>query len=71
MVRCWADNWLMTLPVAMFERGEQVDRAVPTVVEAASLGCSRQQGQHRDGPLQGLDLWFLVHGEDHRMSWLG
>ena len=40
------------------QRGEQVDRAVPGLVEAAPFGHSGHHGQHRGGPLQGLDLWF-------------
>jgi hypothetical protein len=46
------------------QRGEQVDRAVPDVVEAAPFGCPGDHGQDRGGPLQGLDLRLLVDGED-------
>jgi len=47
------------------QRGEQVDGAVPDVVMAAPLGCPGDHRQHRSGPLQRLDLRFLIHRE-HR-----
>jgi hypothetical protein len=47
------------------QRGEQVDRAVPHVVEAAPLRHPGQHRQHRRGPLKRLDLWLLIHRE-HR-----
>lgn len=44
--------------------GEQVDGAVPDVVETPPLGHSRNHRQDRCGPLEGLDLRLLVHRED-------
>ncbi len=49
------------------QRREQVDGAVAVVVVAAVLRCARHHRQHRRGPFQGLDLWFLVDGEDRRV----
>ena len=57
----------MTLPGGGVQRGEQVDRAVPHVVEAAPLGYPGHHRQHRGGPLQGLDLRLLIDREDRRV----
>jgi hypothetical protein len=43
------------LPGGGVQRGEQVNGAVPDVVEAAPLGHAREHGQHRRGPLQRRD----------------
>ena len=50
------------------QRGEQVDGAVPDVVEAAPLGHARDHRQHRRSPFQGLDLRLLIDREDHRAA---
>ena len=49
------------------QRGEQVDGAVPGVVEAAPLGHPGNHRQHRRGPFEGLDLRFFVDREDCRV----
>ena len=49
------------LPGRGVQRGEQVDGAVPDVIVAAPLGGAGHHGQHRRGPLQGLDLRLLVN----------
>ena len=49
------------------QRGEQVDGAVPDVVVAAPLGHTGDHRQHRRGPLQRLDLRFLIDREDRRV----
>ena len=49
------------------QRGEQVDGAVPGVVEAAPLGHPGNHRQDRRGALQGLDLRFFVYRKDRRV----
>ena len=55
---------VITLPVAMFERGEEVAGAVALIVVGGPLGCGGQHRQRRGGAIESLDLWFLVDGED-------
>src|SRR4051794_37678864 len=50
------------------QRGEQVRRAVPHVVVGALLGRVERDRQHRLGPVQGLDLRFLIDREHHRSA---
>jgi hypothetical protein len=47
------------------EGGEQAGRAVPGVVMGAPLEHAGHHRQHGLGPVQGLDLGFLVHAEDN------
>lgn len=46
---------------------EQVNGAVPHIVETPPPRHSRDHRQHRRGPLKGLDPRFLVHREHHRV----
>ena len=47
------------------QRGEQRGGAVPDVVEAGRFGMSGPHRQGRGGPLERLDLGFLVDTEHH------
>ena len=47
--------------------GEQRRRAVANVVVSVPLDISETQGQHRLGPIQSLDLGFLIDAQHHRV----
>src|SRR6202042_3989375 len=49
------------------EGGEQAGDPVAGVVVGAPLGHAGHHRQHRLGPVQGLDLGFLVHAQHHRL----
>ena len=49
------------------QRGEQRGGAVPFVVVGAPLGQPGLHRQHRRGPVQRLDLAFLIHADHHRV----
>ena len=48
--------------------GEQVGGAVPDVVVGAFLGDTEVDRQQRLGPVQGLNLGFLIDGQHHRRA---
>jgi hypothetical protein len=54
---------------AHVQRSKQVRRAVADVVMSAFFGRVELDRQHRLGPVQRLDLRFLVHREHYGPTW--
>ena len=55
------------LPGGHLQGGKQGGGAVPDVVMGAAGSQARAQRQHRRGPVQGLDLGFLIDADHDRV----
>ena len=58
-------NLVVTCAGGHVQGGEQRRGAVADVVVGDPLDVTQPHGQHRLGALQGLDLAFFVHAQDH------
>src|SRR5438034_10335593 len=59
----------MDLAGTYVHRGEQIRSCVPNIVVSTLLGGSERDRQRGLGPVQRLDLRFLINAEHHRPTW--